>query len=124
MNEKLSCPKLCIKEAIEDVMTMVGEANKYIELSTPWEFSKQGNIEAIKIILADLLEVLRKTAIGLSPFMPGTCDNIWKQLGLKGRIREQDLAGELLDKTGSNGLRRFPPGTKTAKADPLFPRIK
>lgn len=124
VNEKLTGSGLQIKEAIEEIMTMVGKANKYIEFSAPWKFSKQGNTEAIKIILADLLEVLRKAAIGLYPFMPGTCNKMWKQLGLNGTIDQQDLKQELLTSGKDKALRLFPSGTKIAKADPLFPRIK
>jgi methionyl-tRNA synthetase len=125
IHEKLSGSDLKIKEAVEEVMGMIGKANKYIELSSPWEFSKKGNTDALKVIMADLLEVLRKAAIGLYPFMPGTCDNIWGQLGLEGTIKEQDLREELSGKVaGSSQRRYFPSGVKTAKAAPLFPRIK
>ena len=124
VNEKLTSSGLQVKEAIEEIMAMVGKANKYIEFSAPWKFSKEGNAEAIKIILADLLEVLRKAAIGLYPFMPGTCNKMWKQLGLKGTIDQQDLENELITPGGDITERSFPSGTKIAKADPLFPRIK
>ena len=75
-------PSLRLKESLETVMGLVGKANKYIEESAPWTHAKENNIEAIKLILADLLEVLRIAAIGVCPVMPATAQKMWEQLGL------------------------------------------
>jgi methionyl-tRNA synthetase len=124
VRERMTSRELLLKEALESIMYVVGKANKYIEESAPWKFSKENNIEAIKLIIADLLEVLRKTARGIFPFMPGTARKIWGQLGLKGNIETQ------LDKEENDDAdmhrpdwRKFPAGTKVAKGEPLFPRI-
>lgn len=118
-------PKLLIKEALEEIMNVVGMANKYIEESAPWEYAKKDNLEAIKLIIVDLLEVLRKTAIGIYPFMPGTAQAIWNQLGLEGNVGEKvdkkELTGDVDE--SQPDWRMFPAGTKIAKGEPLFPRI-
>lgn len=124
VHKDLTEPSLRMKEAIEKVMGLVGRANKYIEESAPWTYAKEGNTEAIKLIMADLLEVLRIAAIGLYSVMPATSDKMWQQLGLGESIVSDISAEELkVKKTGSD-WRRFPEGTKIAKGDPLFPRIK
>ncbi|MFC1548399.1 methionine--tRNA ligase [Candidatus Omnitrophota bacterium] len=131
VNEYLTTPKLLMKEALESIMTAVGKANKYIEESAPWEYSKKGNTEAIKLIITDLLGVLRVTAICVSPFMPSTAAEMWKQLGLgemfrdsdKKEIRE-DIIKEVQERQNTAEWRNFPAGTKVIKGEPLFMRIK
>jgi len=127
VNEKMMTEKLLLKEALEDVMAVVGKSNKYIEESAPWKYSKAGNMEAIKVIIGDLLEALRKSAIALYPFVPATADKIWKQLGLEGNVAEI-IEPEEKDSAYYAGevsfWRRFPTGIKVAKAEPLFPRMQ
>jgi methionyl-tRNA synthetase len=117
--------ELLLKEAVDELMArIVGKANKYIEESTPWTYSKNGDLETIKLIMADLLEALRKTAIGIYPLMPGTARRMWDQLGLSGKVEENTDKNELVNDDMDSGVwRKFPAGTKIAKGDPLFPRI-
>lgn len=121
----MEADKLELKEALDEIMRGIGKANKYIEESAPWEHAKKGNLDAIKLIMADLLEVLRRAAIGMCAFMPETSQKMWQQLGLKGRVEEGISTDELsLGTEDAFAWRRFPPGTKVAKGDPLFPRIQ
>ncbi|MEA3490080.1 MAG: methionine--tRNA ligase [Candidatus Omnitrophota bacterium] len=118
-------PKLRLKEALEEIMLVVGKANKYIEESAPWEYSKAGNAEAIKLIIADLLEVLLRTARSVYPFMPSTARKILGQLGLDSEFYMK-LARDEIRKVDpdSPDWREFPAGTKVLKGAPLFPRIQ
>ncbi len=115
---------LRIKEAIENVMAAVGRANKYIELSAPWTHAKNGNMKAIALIMADLLEVLRAAAVCMYPFMPSTAEKMWKQLGLEGFVTDGFGGGSKVAATGRGNARSFPSGTRVVKGDPLFMRIK
>jgi len=124
MSKNLLDPALFLKETLEEIMSAVGKANKYIEESAPWGYSKKGNKEAIKLIMADLLEVLRAVAIGMYPFMPSTSQKMWQQLGLKGRVEDNLDVAELTTEKDISAWRKFPAGTKVAKGDPLFPRIQ
>ncbi|MGB2601866.1 MAG: methionine--tRNA ligase [Candidatus Omnitrophota bacterium] len=128
----IDVPDLKLKDALEHIMIAVGKANKYIEESAPWECSKKGDMESIKLIIADLLEVLRTTSIALFPYMPTTAREMWSQLGL-GNIDEEFTKEEFKKEltvyttekeTFENWERRFPAGTKIAKGEPLFMRIK
>lgn len=116
-------PKLLLKEALDKIMAMAGKANKYIEESTPWKYAKENDTETIKLIIADLLEVLRSSAVLLYPFMPYTAQGIWDQLGLKGRVEEGADKKELNERKDPNNWRKFPAGINIAKGEPLFPRI-
>ncbi|MBU0571067.1 MAG: methionine--tRNA ligase [Candidatus Omnitrophica bacterium] len=107
---------LRLNMVLERVWQLVGMANKYIEKSAPWKYSKEGNSPAVKTIIADLLEVLRIVAIFVFPFMPRTSMEMWKQLGLS-----DDVSRVSLKKL--NTWRGFPAGTRIAKGEPLFPRI-
>ncbi|HPS20430.1 MAG TPA: methionine--tRNA ligase [Candidatus Omnitrophota bacterium] len=113
-----------ICNAVIYAMSVVSSANKYIEASAPWKYSKEGNIEAIKIIMADLLEVLRLVAIALYPVMPATANKMWRQLGLGEDIAKDVKREELLADEQYFSKRTFPAGIKVAKGDPLFPRIQ
>ncbi|MFA6635970.1 MAG: methionine--tRNA ligase [Candidatus Omnitrophota bacterium] len=117
-------PRLCIKEALESIMAVVGSANKYIEESAPWTHARNGNMKAIALIMADLLEVLREVAVCVYPFMPSTSERIWKQLGLEGASRDGLLAENFDGKGKQEKQRSFPSGTHVAKGEPLFMRIK
>ena len=127
IKEDLLSEKLLLKEALEEIMLVVGKANKYIEESAPWKHSKEGNTEAIKLIIGDLLEVLRVAAIGLCPFMPRTACKMWEQLGLGDMDKEcakDSLKKEISGPKEISPWRKFPAGTKITKGEPLFPRIQ
>lgn len=131
VHEYLASPKLFLKEALETIMMSVGKANKYIEESAPWEHAKKGNLEAIKLIMSDLLEVLRVTAINIAPFMPTTAREVWHQLGL-GEFFDDDemlkvkrsIVKEVKERKEEEIWTSFPSGVKIQKAEPLFMRIK
>ena len=119
INEFMQSPELLLKESLEQIMFAVGAANKYIEESAPWKYSKENNISAIKLIMADLLEVLRSVAIAVFPFMPQTSKKIWCQLGLEEEVDTKEITNLKNVET----WRSFPAGTKVAKEEPLFPRM-
>jgi methionyl-tRNA synthetase len=115
---------LNLKEALESIMFMTGKANKYIEESAPWAHAKNGNMEAIKLIIADLLEVIRAAAVSIYPFMPSTAEKMWLQLGLEGPIEKNICPEELTGIKDPSDWRRFPASVRVAKGEPLFMRIK
>ncbi|KJJ84865.1 methionyl-tRNA synthetase [Candidatus Omnitrophus magneticus] len=106
-----------LNAALERIWRLIDRANKYIEKAAPWKYSKEGNIEAIKIIIADLLDALNISAIALYPFMPETSRKMRLQMGLTGDITKIPM-NEI------KKWRMFPIGIKIAKAEPIFPRIQ
>ncbi|MFH1837644.1 MAG: methionine--tRNA ligase [Candidatus Omnitrophota bacterium] len=108
--------ELPLKQVLDEMMRVINKANKYIEESAPWKYSKEGKIEAVKLIIWDLLNILKDVAIRIKPFMPTTADKMKEQLGLRDTDLDSEDAG--LD------VRKFPSGIKISKGEPLFPRIE
>ncbi len=101
--------------ALEAVMEAVRHANKYISETQPWELAKDpAKAARLDTVLNTCVESLRCASILLEPVIPGKARELRKQLGIK-------RAPFALDSAGQWGL--VPPGTQTAPAGPLFPRI-
>ncbi len=68
--------------ALEAIMRVVSQANRYIEAVAPWKLAKQPEqAQRLQSVLRVLAEVIRIVAITLDPFMPSVADAIWRQLG-------------------------------------------
>lgn len=102
-----------VSDALEAILALARRSNKYIDETMPWALAKEeAQLPRLGTVLYNLLETIRYLAILLSPFMPGTADRIFEQLG-------SDLRSyESLNRFG--GLAS---GGKTGKAVPLFARI-
>ncbi len=108
--------KLSLNEAIRELWSYIGVANKYIDESAPWVLAKDpAKAERLQAVMYNLADSLRNIAIMLSPFMPGTSPRIFTQLGLT--TPEQFSLEEV-------AWGNFPDGTKVAKGEPLYPRIE
>lgn len=107
--------RFAFDEALKSLWHFIGRANKYIDETEPWKLGREGDIERLDAVLATLWESLRLSAILVAPFMPGTAQRIWDQLGLCGSPlegrRESWVWGE---RDGT---------VKVKKGDMLFPRI-
>ena len=70
-----------LAEASACVFDMLSRANKYIDETTPWILAKdEANKERLGTVLYNLLETLRIGAVLLYPFIPATCEEIFKEL--------------------------------------------
>ena len=70
-----------LAEASSCVFDMLSRANKYIDETTPWILAKdESQRERLGTVLYNLLETLRIGAILLYPFIPATCEEIFKEL--------------------------------------------
>ncbi|MBR0203409.1 MAG: methionine--tRNA ligase [Synergistaceae bacterium] len=104
-------------EALKAVWEFISRANKFIDETMPWKLAKEDNSESqekLSFVLLNLYEVLRLSALLITPVMPDTAKRIWLQLGLEG-----DPVKELYDsfKWGEGT------GKIINKAEVLFPRI-
>lgn len=111
-----SMGRLAFSEALSQIWTLIGHANKFIEEKAPWKLAKEAKTEELKLVIVSLLEVLRIVALAVWPFMPKTADGLWKQLGIS----------EPLEKTPFQEMKwgYFEKGGTIAKGAPLFPRIE
>ena len=99
---------LKVAEAIDCVFEIFKRCNKYIDDTTPWTLAKEENFERLGTVLYTLLDAIRIGAIYLFPYLPGTSENILKQLN----TNESEL---VFGKTVS--------GTRLNQPEPLFVRI-
>ena len=104
-----------INDAINDVWGLIRRSNKYIDETTPWVLAKyEAKAERLQTVLYNLLESLRVIALLVSPFIPVSAADMWKQLGLS------DFDKALLSDGQTWG--GYPAGTKVCKGNALFPR--
>lgn len=105
--------RLSFNLILENIWQMIGDANNYIAQKEPWKLAKN-NLEELKIVIFNIWNSLRLTALSIYPFMPETAEKIWKQLGLKSLKEEAILRWE------------WEPGyeIRVSKGEQLFPRIE
>ncbi|WP_293989433.1 methionine--tRNA ligase [uncultured Megasphaera sp.] len=104
-----------INDAINDVWALIRRSNKYIDETTPWVLAKDdAQAQRLQTVLYNLLEALRIIATLVSPFIPASAEEMWKQLGL-GDFKDADLAS-------AQEWGRYPADTKVCKGRALFPR--
>lgn len=101
-------------DALSAVMTLARRSNKYIDETLPWALAKDTEKRArLGTVLYNLLESIRFLGVLLSPFLPATAEEIFKQLCTdENSLESTSIFGEL--KVGSFV------GTPT----PLFARIE
>jgi methionyl-tRNA synthetase len=109
--------ELAFHRLLISVWEVINLANKYIDEMAPWALAKDpSKAERLDTVLYQLLEVLRFTAVLISPFMPQTAEKVLAQLGMADP-GSQNLAG--LKEWG--GLK---PGGGVYKGESLFPRVE
>ncbi|BDR77141.1 methionine--tRNA ligase [Clostridium tetani] len=105
--------KLKIPEVLDEIWTLIGRANKYIDETTPWILAKdEDKKERLGTVLYNLSETLRIISVLISAFIPKTSERINEQLNV--------------DLTTWDSIASFDgtkAGTKVVKGDALFPRI-
>ncbi len=107
--------QLRFERAVEDVMTAVRAANKYIAEQQPWTLAKDPTqATRLDTVLRTCLEALRCASVLLEPVMPEKCRALRVQLGLP------DAAASLGDARRWDAI---PVGTQASAGEPLFPRI-
>ncbi len=108
--------KLQYSQALSEIWKVIGECNKYIDLTQPWVLGKDPEKkDRLSNVLHTLAECVRYVAVLVYPFMPTTPDRIFAQLG----VEDEGLkTWESLSEYG-----KLPEGTKVQKGEALFPRI-
>jgi len=97
-----------IHEAIEEVLQLVRQVNKYMEQQAPWKVAKE-DLSAAGRILYTATEALRICACHLSAVMPEKAGQVLEVLGAKDT---EPIWGQLKS------------GTKLQEHEALFPRLE
>lgn len=66
--------------ALDKIWELINMANKYIEDTKPWNLAKENKIEELRGFIHLLVEVIRKVAVQIYPFMPQTAESIKEQI--------------------------------------------
>jgi len=102
--------------ALSEIWSLITAANKYIEDSAPWVLAREGKRERLATVMLNLVEVIAKEAVMLSPFIPDSSQRIWDVLGLPGK--PEDIRWD-----GNPEVASLLPGIRVTKTGPLFPRL-
>ena len=112
--------KFQFQNALEEVFKVIQRANKYIDENAPWALAKDMDANGTRLatVLYNLLETLRICTVLLIPFMPGTADAIFCQLGTCGSCAQ---CCKTWDSAARWGV--LPAAVSVTKGENLFPRI-
>ncbi len=103
-------------KALEEIFKVIQRANKYIDENAPWALAKdmEANGKRLAHVLYNLLETTRICGILLTPFMPGSCEKLFSQIGACEACRTWDAAAVWgsLSETAA-----------VTKGENLFPRL-
>jgi methionyl-tRNA synthetase len=100
-------------EALEATWRLVRETNAALEAVEPWKAEPGPAVDAV---LGDALEALRIVAVLASPALSRASQEIWRRIGLPGRIEDQRLPEAAV-------WGGYPGGLRVERGSPLFPRI-
>ena len=108
--------KLQFSQALAEIWKVIGECNKYIDVTQPWILGKDPEKkDRLANVMLTLAECVRFAGVLIGPFMPSTPARIFEQLG----VTDEGLKSwESLETFGL-----LPTGTKVCKGEALFPRI-
>ncbi len=98
--------------ALEAVIHLLNEANRFLEEKAPWTTAKTNTTQAGKDLYS-AIEVLRISAILLRPVLPEKMAELLNRIGCKKRSFEDAKKWGLT-----------PSGTHMEKGQPLFPRVE
>ena len=102
--------------ALVEIWKLIGECNKYIDLTTPWILAKnEADRPRLGTVMYVLLECARIVAVLIAPTMPRTPARIFAQIGVDD---ESQMTWESVKTFG--GVK---PGNMVKKGEALFPRI-
>lgn len=107
--------KLSFSEALASIWQLVGELNRYVDLTAPWSLASEKKEKRLEAVLYNSLEGLRIVCLLVYPFMPISAKKLWLQLGFKTDIEKEKLPASL-------AWGKLKPGTKIHKGASLFPR--
>ncbi|MGQ9920723.1 MAG: methionine--tRNA ligase [Desulfobacca sp.] len=110
-------PALEFHKALMRLWELIGEINRYIVISEPWQLQQQQRQERLDTVLYTISEALRWVAVMLQPIMPTSAATMLAQLG----VPTGPPPGQSLATLAWGGL---PPGTVLSRGAALFPRLE
>jgi methionyl-tRNA synthetase len=112
-----SIEELNLNQALDEVMKLVRNTNRYVDKTAPWSLAKAGDKSRLGTVLYTSAEVLRIISLLFYPVIPQKALKLRETLGFK----EKELIPSLEKEKDWGYLK---PGTKIGEIVPLFPRLK
>jgi methionyl-tRNA synthetase len=103
-------------KALGDAFEIVSVLNKYVDTEAPWKLAKE-NPARLTMVLYNIWNGVRITALLLHPFMPTKTGEIWRALGIQRPIESANLDDE-------RGFQLPHDPAPIDKVPPIFPRIE
>ncbi len=108
-----------VADAVDAVMALAKRANKYIDETMPWALAKDDAQKArLAAVLYNLLEAIRVLGVLLTPFLPATAAEIFRQMNCPENW--QTLAS--IEAFGTAAQEAYP-APAVGKPEPLFARL-
>ncbi|MDO5722569.1 MAG: methionine--tRNA ligase [Actinomycetaceae bacterium] len=132
------------KAALGAIMRLVGEANKYVNDTTPFKLKAEEELPRLGTILYTLAQVVSDLNHMMAPFLPHSSNAIHTTLGGEGQVAPMPRIEEVTDldvKNEDGSPRQYPiitgdytgaptwerhrvvPGTPVAKPKPVFVKL-
>ncbi len=102
---------------LDHIWEIIRGANNHIQQKEPWKLAK-GDPEELRKVMFNAWNALRLTALLIYPFMPGTAEKMWEQLGLRSLTDEVKASKDIFEWDWKPGY-----DIKVSKGEQLFPRI-
>ena len=104
------------QNALAEIFKVIGRANKYIDENAPWVLAKDMDANGPRLarVMYDLLEVLRVSAILLTPFIPTSAAEVLQQIGADEGCSSWQAAGI---------YGALPDNVTVNRGENLFPRV-
>ncbi|MDI6806593.1 MAG: methionine--tRNA ligase [Candidatus Aenigmarchaeota archaeon] len=83
-----------LREALFEILKISSEGNKYFQKNSPWELVKR-NKERCQTVLWVCLNLCKRLAILLHPYLPESSQKIFKQLNLQEDFKWKNLKVEI-----------------------------
>ena len=95
------------KQAINDAMRTVGDANKYLSGQAPWKL-RESDPDRMRTIMHVALQLVDDAKTLLTPFLPHSADKVYQMLGGAGTWSGMPEIREVGEPDGSGGSSSYP----------------
>lgn len=86
--------KMRVGDSLEVVLKLAREANRYIDITEPWNLNKEENRDKIEHVLYTLLETIRFIGVLLQPYMPNKANEILDNIKTDNNLRSFESLSE------------------------------
>jgi methionyl-tRNA synthetase len=106
-----------LRAALNEVMRLAGEANRYIDQTAPWFEIKQDK-EAAATTIYTALRVIDSLKVLFSPFIPFSSERLHTYLGYTKPLFGEQFLEVIQDQIGEHKVLRYRPGNSIGRWQP------